>query len=80
MQTAFRLLLAFVAFLPVRLFAGEYVTPKPIVTPAELAAAAAEVPVMRLDFTLSDEKAHSNHPMRFRNVFLIRPKKCGTAA
>jgi hypothetical protein len=56
MKTVFRLLLTLVVFLPVRLFAGKYEPPKPIVTPAELAAAAAEVPVMRLDFTLPEEK------------------------
>jgi len=50
------LLLALVAFVPVRLFAGKYEPPKPIVTPVELAAAAAEVPVIRLDFTLPEEK------------------------
>jgi hypothetical protein len=50
------LIFALVALLPVRLFAGKFEPPKPIVTPAELAAAAAEVPVMRLDFTLPEEK------------------------
>ena len=56
MKTGTHLLLALVAFLPVRLWAAKYEQPKPIVTPAELAVAAAEVPVMRLDFTLPWEK------------------------
>ncbi len=42
--------------MPIRLWAVKYEPPKPIITPAELAAAAAEVPVMRLDFTLPEEK------------------------
>ena len=51
-----RLVLIVAGLLPIQLFAGRYEIPKPIITPDEIAAAAAEVPVMRLDFTLPEEK------------------------
>lgn len=56
MQSRLWQLLLIMASLPVLVWAGKYEPPKPIRTPEELAAAAAEVPVMRLDFTLPEEK------------------------
>jgi len=75
MKTIVRLLLALVAFLPVRLWAGKQETPKPIVTPAELTSAAAEVPVMRLDFTLPVEKNALESSDALSNRFFNQPEE-----
>ena len=75
MKICTRLLLALVAFLPVRLLAGKYELPKPIITPEELAAAAAEVPVMRLDFTLPEEKNALESSDALSNRFFNQPEE-----
>ncbi|MFT3867064.1 MAG: hypothetical protein QM715_01075 [Nibricoccus sp.] len=56
MKIRLRQLLLFGTFLPIWAWADKYQPPKPIVTPKELAAAAAEVPVKRLDLTLPEVK------------------------